>query len=255
MINFYCTKVRPLIKSIGRAIGVKPRRSWVVRRFPADFDDETKRIINIVNEYTMTSPERVHALIDAVRYVVKNDIEGDIVECGVWRGGSMMAAALTLRELGDESRNFYLYDTFEGMSSPAAADGHAVIRKFNNRKLSSDSSTWARSPIDEVRYNLTTTGYPAKKMHLIKGKVENTLPGQVPVGPIAILRLDTDWYESTRHELLHLYPKLVRNGVLIIDDYGSFPGAKKAVDEFFAQQRVSLLLNRIEGGARIAVKN
>lgn len=254
MINFYTTRVRPQIKRIGRAIGIKPSRSRRVKRFPPDFDEQTIRIFNAVNEYTMTSSERVQALINAVRYIVANNIGGDIVECGVWRGGSMMAAALTLREMGDESRDLYLYDTFEGMNAPVAQDGQAVIRKFNHRRLTADSSDWCRSPIDEVKVNLASTGYPAEKIHFIKGKVEDTLPGQAPAGGIAILRLDTDFYESTRQEMLHLYPELVRNGVIIIDDYGSYPGSRKAVDEYLAQHKSCLLLNRVDSAARIAIK-
>jgi hypothetical protein len=222
MINFYTTRVRPQIKRMGRAIGIKPSRSRRVKRFPPDFDEQTIRIFNAVNEYTMTSSERVQALINAVRYIVANNIGGDIVECGVWRGGSMMAAALTLREMGDESRDLYLYDTFEGMNAPVAQDGQAVIRKFNHRRLTADSSDWCRSPIE--------------------------------AGGIAILRLDTDFYESTRQEMLHLYPELVRNGVIIIDDYGSYPGSRKAVDEYLAQHKSCLLLNRVDSAARIAIK-
>jgi len=75
---------------------------------PEDFDEQMALIVDTVNEYTMTSPERIHALVDAVRYVVANNIEGDFVECGVWRGGSMMAVALTLKGLGDKRRNLYL---------------------------------------------------------------------------------------------------------------------------------------------------
>jgi O-methyltransferase len=254
---FYRTMVRPRLKQVAISLGLKRSRTDKAR-IPPDFDDQTRRLFLAVAEYTMTGPERVAALVNAVRYVVANGVEGDFVECGVWRGGSAMAAALVLKELGDERRHLYLYDTFEGMSAPTdadvAIDGKPAAPKFADRKLGEDSSDWCRSPLDDVRRNLDSTGYPAANLHFIKGKVEATLPDEMPRGAIAILRLDTDWYESTRHELTHLYPRLVRGGVLIIDDYGHWLGARKAVDEFLAETRQPLLLNRVDDTARIAVK-
>ncbi len=256
-MSVYRKNIRPRLKTLGRALGL--RRSRAARVLvPADFDDETKRVYGAVAEYTMTGPERIEALVNAVRYVVANGIEGDIVECGVWRGGSSMAAALTLEALGDRRRHLYLYDTFEGMSAPTAddvaIDGKSAAPKFADTQLGDDASDWCRSPLEEVQRNLARTAYPAANLHFVRGKVEDTLPAQMPRGAIAILRLDTDWYESTRHELEHLYPRLVRGGVLIVDDYGHWLGARKAVDEYLAAHRQPLLLNRVDYTARIAVK-
>lgn len=256
MRHFYRTRVRPMLKRLGRSLGRKSSRASIP--IPADFDAETRHIVEAVREYTMTGPERIEALVNAVRYVVRHDIEGDVVECGVWRGGSSMAVALTLAALGDDRRHVYLYDTFEGMSAPTAedvaVDGEAADRKFSQTRLSEDSSDWCRSTIDEVRHNLATTGFPSDRLHFVKGKVEDTLPAQSPRGPVSILRLDTDWYESTRHELEHLYPRLVRGGVLIIDDYGHWAGARKAVDEYVERHDLRLLLQRVDYTARAAVK-
>ena len=254
MINFYCTKVRPVIKRLGRAAGIKPNRSRRGKNPPPDFDEQTARIFRAVHEYTMTSPERIRALVDAVRYVVADNVAGAIVECGVWRGGSMMAVAIALRELGVDNRDLYLYDTFEGMSAPTEEDGDVANKKFAHRRLSADSSDWCRTTIEEVKKNLTGTGYPMERIHFIKGKVEDTLPEQAPAGPIAILRLDTDWYESTRQEMDHLYPMLEQSGVLILDDYGSWQGARKAVDEYLAEHDICLPLNRIDSSARMSIK-
>jgi hypothetical protein len=255
--NFFYTRVRPRIKELQSAIGIKRKRERAVN-LPADFDEHTTRIFNTVNPYTMTSPERVAALVEAVRYVVANDIPGDFVECGVWRGGSSMAAALALKELDDESRELWLYDTYEGMSAPTEEDvdiaGQTADRKFTQRRLTEDSSEWCRSPIDDVRQNLQSTGYPVDKMHFIKGKVEETIPGEIPAGPIAILRLDTDWYESTRHEMQHLYPRLVKDGVLILDDYGYWQGARKAVDEYFSAHGIRPLMGRVDTDGRMLLK-
>jgi hypothetical protein len=227
-------------------------------KLPPDFDELTTRICNTVNPYTMTSPERVAALVEAVRYVVANGIAGDFVECGVWRGGSSMAAAMAFKALGDESRELFLYDTYEGMSAPTAEDvdvgGQPAETKFSQRQLTEDSSEWCRSPIDDVRRNLESTGYPLDKVHFIKGKVQDTIPGEMPAGPVAILRLDTDWYESTRHELQHLYPLLVRSGVLILDDYGYWQGARKAVDEYFAAHGIRPMMGRVDFAGRVILK-
>jgi O-methyltransferase len=225
------------------------------RRFP-DVDAGVVAIFNKVKPFTMTSPERVIGLCDAVRYVTTNGIEGAIVECGVWRGGSSMAAALMLADLGAADRDLYLFDTFEGMSAPGELDRRARDAAPADQLLASsakDDKVWAYSPLDEVRKNLASTGYPIERVTFVQGKVEDTIPGHAP-DKIALLRLDTDWYESTRHELEHLFPRLVPGGVLIIDDYGAWEGARRAVDEYLAANRITLLLNRIDETGRVGVK-
>lgn len=206
--------------------------------------------------YTMTSVERVYALRQAVTYVSRHRIQGDIVECGVWRGGSMMAAALTLLSLGDTTRTLWLYDTFEGMSEPTDRDvnrGDRAARSRWERAKRDGHNAWNYASIDEVRRNLVATGYPEAQLRFVKGKVEDTLPGTLP-GPIAILRLDTDFYESTYQELTHLYPLLVSRGVLLLDDYGHWRGAREAVDRYLGEHNPAVLLDRIDYSGRIAVK-
>lgn len=220
-----------------------------------DISESDKHILQDVKAYTMTSPERVFAVLDAVRYVLKNDVGGSIVECGVWRGGTMMAVAHLLRMQNSFERDLYLFDTFEGMPLPADVDtdfrGRKAKSEFLVKKRSADSSDWCYAPLSEVQANLESVGYLKSKVHYVVGKVEDTVPTRAPE-TISILRLDTDWYESTKHELVHLYPRLVRGGVLIIDDYGHWQGARKAVDEYFAE--VPILLNRIDYSGRIAIK-
>ena len=240
------------LKSMTRAIGKKKNKT----RVPNDLDEFNANIYRQVSQFTMTSPERINALVDAVQYVCHKGIEGAFVECGVWKGGSAMAAALTFTELND-CREIYLYDTFEGMSAPTEIDvsiqGSAAADRFNELKINENSSTWCASPLDEVKRNFSGTGYPMDLAHFIKGKVENTIPEKMPQ-KISILRLDTDWYESTKHELEHLFPLLAKNGVLIIDDYGHWQGAKQAVDEYLSSQNIHLLLNRVDYTGRMAVK-
>jgi O-methyltransferase len=222
-----------------------------------DVPEADLAIYRAVEPYTMTSPERIYALIQAVQYLAENEIPGAMVECGVWKGGSMMAAALTLLRLGKRDRDLYLFDTFEGMPQPGARDvaydGRSAAIDFDRTRTSADSSDWCNAPMQAVREALQSTGYPESRIHLVKGKVEDTIPGAAPA-VIALLRLDTDWYESTRHELEHLFPRLSEGGVIIIDDYGHWQGARQATDEYLARTRVRLLLNRIDYTARIGVK-
>jgi O-methyltransferase len=224
--------------------------------FP-DVEPWVAEIIEKVRPFTMTSCERVSALAHAVRYVVRANVPGDIVECGVWRGGSMMTAAFTLQAEGDVSRTLHLFDTFEGMPPPSAVDRLAESGRAASAMLEEEapetSLVWARAHIEDVRANLASTGYPADRTRFIVGRVEETIPEEAPER-IAVLRLDTDWYESTKHELINLYPRLSIGGVLIVDDYGWWEGARKAVDEYLVDNRLMVLLQRIDDTGRIAVK-
>jgi len=234
---------------------LKPARRPKQRPLPPDVDDDARAVLETVLPFTMTSPERILALRDAVRHVCRHEIPGDIVECGVWRGGSMMAAALTLLECGAR-RRLHLFDTFAGMPPPAAVDRDFSGVLAAERLAAEDplaGHTWCHSPLADVRANLLSTGYPAERVRFVAGRVEETLPGEAPE-QIAILRLDTDWYESTRHELEHLYPRLAVGGVLIIDDYGHWQGARRAVDEYLAATGARLFLTRIDYTGRLAVK-
>jgi len=221
----------------------------------ADLSDADRDIVARVDPFTMTSLERRASLLGAVDHIVKHRIAGDVVECGVWRGGSMMLIALALMARGDTSRDLYLFDTFEGMSEPSEHDralsgesAQAQLERANR-----DHALWAVASLEDVQANIATTGYPSERIHFVKGKVEDTIPGTI-AERIALLRLDTDWYESTKHELNHLYPRLSRHGVLIIDDYGHWQGARQAVDEYFADSVEPVFLHRVDYTARLLVK-
>jgi hypothetical protein len=226
--------------------------------FPDDFTNQEKEIIQIVKPYTMTSYERLIALSRAIDYIEQNNLMGDIVECGVWRGGSMMLAALKLIELKNTSRNLYLFDTFEGMVEPSDVDKLALNEKnaktlLQQQEKGDGNNIWCISSLEEVQKNLQSTQYPQNNIYYIKGKVEETLPYE-GIKKIAVLRLDTDWYESTKHELETLFDKLEKGGVLIVDDYGHWTGAKKAVDEFIKKNKIKIFLNRIDYTGRIGIK-
>lgn len=249
--------VRKLLRACLKRAGYE-----VIRFDPElDYDDfdlraeaEELGIMQRVGPYTMTSRSRISALCRAVEFVVQHDIPGDIVECGVWKGGSMMAAALRLQQLGDQQRKIYLYDTFEGMTAPTVVDEDNRGRSATERmKAEGTGGFWFREPQEEVRRNLLSTGIDESRLVFIRGPVEQTIPAQIPE-QISILRLDTDWYESTKHELEHLYPKLSVGGTLILDDYGYWRGSRKAVDEYIEKHRLKLLLHRIDHSSRACVK-
>jgi hypothetical protein len=215
---------------------------------------EDRRIVERALPYTMTSVARLQAVVDATRFCVRRQVTGAFAECGVWRGGSVLAMILTLQELGVQDREIHLYDTFEGMTRPTEED----VSELDGSALDAwtkageqGQRAWPevfgddRFNEDDVRRTLLSTGYPAEHIRLVRGPVEETLPTHAPER-LALLRLDTDWYESTRHELLHLYPRLVDGGVLIIDDYGHWQGARQAPP---------LLLSRTDYTGRIAVKH
>jgi O-methyltransferase len=221
----------------------------------ADLSAADRQIIQRVSPFTMTSLERRASLLGAVDHIVKHRIEGDIVECGVWRGGSMMAVALALMARGDTSRHLYLYDTFEGMSEPTPHDKalSGELAQEQLERTDREHPLWAVAGLEDVKANLASTGYPAERIHYVQGKVEDTIPATLPQR-IALLRLDTDWYESTRHELQHLYPLLAQHGPLIIDDYGHWQGARQAVDEYFANAAEPVFLHRVDYTARLHIK-
>jgi hypothetical protein len=256
--------LRKPIKTLFRAVGLDVRhlRDQVGPKDGAiaemtDFDAETLRRIS---SCTMTSHERQWAVISAARYISRRKIPGAFVECGVWRGGSSMAAALTFMHEKDTARDLWLFDTYTGLPRPTEHDvdnfsNQNALSEWLERKSGDDSSHWCEAGIEEVRANMSSTGYPQDKIRFIAGKVEETLalPENMPK-EIAFLRLDTDFYESTKVELELLFPRLAQGGVMIIDDYGYWRGARQAVDEYFAATSQTYLLNRIDHTGRILIK-
>lgn len=221
-----------------------------------DMDSSFKDVLEFVKPYTMTSIERLYGLYKCVEYIVKNKIPGDMMEHGVWRGGSMMMVAKTLMLLGDTSRDLYLFDTYEGHPKPDAEKdvdmwGNVAYNEWVNFRKTDETSDWALVTIDEVRANMLSTGYPADKIKLVKGMVEKTAPVNIP-DKLALLRLDTDWYESSRVGLATFWPILTQHGVLIIDDYGHYRGQREAVDEYFKDN--FQLMHRVDYSCRTIQK-
>lgn len=225
----------------------------------SDVEDEFVEILIKCKPYTMTSWERMYALYQSVIYIIENNIQGSFVECGVWRGGSARLIIETLNKLGIADRDFYLYDTFEGFDKSDISDVDIIFEseKTAIQELEELEFTrptlWIDGELEKVRFNLTKTNYPSSKINYIKGKVEETIPTEIPTN-IALLRLDTDIYSSTNHEMKYLYPLLESKGILIIDDYGYSLGAKKAVDDYFLENGIYPFLNKIDYTGRILVK-
>ncbi|OEU50543.1 MAG: macrocin O-methyltransferase [Desulfuromonadales bacterium C00003096] len=251
--------IKQAIRSVIRKFGYDVvRYKMNGQDIPTDFERRHIEIIEKVSPYTITSHERIHALIESTRFILQNDIKGDFVECGVYKGGSTMAIALTLLAEGEKDRELYLFDTFEGMPAPGEKDidlwGKPAFEVFSQKKLSDVSSTWANASLESVKEAMTLTGFPMEKIHFVKGLVEDTIPKNAPES-IALLRLDTDWYQSTKHELTHLYPLVSPNGIIIVDDYGHYKGAREAVDSYFLENKIALFLHRIDYTGRLIVNN
>ena len=214
---------------------------------------EEYEIILLGMQYSMASWERLYANINSIKYLVNSQIEGAIVECGVWRGGSMLTMLETLKQYSVINRDIYLYDTFTGMSTPSKEDGIFAHEKFKELQTGEDKSNWCCADLNDVKSTINLSEYPNEKLHYVKGKIEDTVPGTIP-DEISLLRLDMDWYSPTIHALTYLYPKVQSGGVIILDDYGHWDGCKQAVDRFVEENDVNLLLNRIDYTGRIAIK-
>lgn len=226
---------------------------------PPEASEQDREIVQKCKAFTMTSDARLWATISASKYVATNGIEGAFVECGVWRSGSSMAMALTLLDLNVKDRSFYLYDTFTGMTEPSEddIDLHSVRAReiLDNTPKEEGNSFWCIASLDDVKANMASTSYPEKLINYIQGDIVETLKihQNIP-DKIALLRLDTDWYQSTKVELEVLYPRLVKGGICIIDDYGHWQGARKAVTEYFENQGLYPLLQVTDYTGRLLVK-
>lgn len=168
----------------------------------------------------------------------------------------MMAAATSLMDFGSTDRDFYMYDTFTQMPEPGEEDFHVSGFAWKDRfddPAGEKNPTYRYLPFDEVKAAVRGTGYPPERLHFVQGLIEETIPEHAP-DQIALCRLDTDWYSSTAHEMQHLFPRLVAGGVLIVDDYGEFMGAKRAVDEYLAAHVPPVFMHRVDMSCRVIVK-
>ena len=210
-------------------------KSRPLRKYPVEALPEDIRNIKKSMKYGAMSGLRMYSLIKAARYVHENGIPGDVVICGVGLGGSALLLARAFRNLGEPARPIWLYDTYAG-SKRHADDDYFASQEYVKMIL----AKWCPT-------------YSPDAFNFVEGMVEDTIPGRMPAA-ISILHLDTDWHESTKHELTHLYPRLVRGGVVLIDDYGAWDGARIATEEYFAETGQPILLNVVDHTGRIGVK-
>ena len=228
--------------------------------FPVEFDEMDKSVCQYVldNRLSMVGSERLFSTLMACRYVAEANIEGDFVECGVWRGGNSIIAADVFRRLAN-TKSSYLFDTFAGMTRPSANDfrnnGGTLAQRKYQREQRETHNNWCYSSLEDVMNNFRIRGLLTDQVKFIKGDVLNTLTIEKNLPEkIAVLRLDTDWYESTIMELEALWPRLERGGILIVDDYGHWNGVRKAVDEFF-QESKRPFLQYVDYAGRVAIKD
>ena len=227
---------------------------------PIELNIEENRIVNYVrsNNLSMCSTNNLYTTAIAAKYIAQNNIVGDFVECGVFRGGNAIIAAKIFKMYKSENK-VYLFDTFTGMSEPGKYDVKTSTKSPAQNKYSASKkegyNNWAYASIEEVKENFKKLNLFDSNVIFIKGKVEDTLvqANQLP-NAISFLRLDTDWYESTKIELDILYEKLIPGGILVIDDYANWNGVRKAVDEFFKELVPPIFFTLIDKGARIGVK-
>jgi O-methyltransferase len=208
-----------------------------------ELGSEGEELLGAARGLSMTAAVAQWELIQAIRYIEGNRVAGDIVECGVWRGGNLIIAGLLRRRMGFD-RQIWAFDTFAGMTAPSSADFKPAEALDVEGKFASldrdDHNEWCLASEDEVLRNFEDR-VGDRNLRTVKGPVEETLTRSENLPErIAILRLDTDFYESTKAEMEILYPRLSPGGVLIVDDYGEWAGARKAVDEYFAGQPVWL---------------
>jgi hypothetical protein len=226
---------------------------------PLNYDDEepAREAIALVEHHTMLSYQRLVTLWQQVRYLDRAGVQGALIECGTWKGGAAALMALAHLRSGAPHRHVHLFDSFEGLPEPDRAhDGEMAVRYAGER-----ASGVLRSigkcvgTLEDNRHAVgSIAGYPSVLTHFHVGWFQDTL--RIPpagVGDIALLRIDGDWYESTKMCLDALFPKVVSGGVVVIDDYGKWSGCRKAVDEFLAGLPRPLLLNHIDAAGRYLI--
>jgi hypothetical protein len=250
-----------ILRRIAAAIAKPNRPAPPEFIFPVELDEEDRRIVQFVidHELSMTTPVRLCTTAMACRYVASAGIEGDFVECGVWRGGHGIIAAEILGRRAHPA-TVYLFDTFAGMTEPTERDaqrrtGQLAQVEYERYRRDDGRNDWCYASLEEVRENFARAGTLRQdKVRFIKGDVVQTLSREENLPQkISVLRLDTDWYESTKKELEVLWPRVTPGGVLILDDYGYWEGARKAVDEYFESRRRPFL-QYLDNDSRVGVK-
>jgi len=250
-------KLNEIVYKVTKTASLRNTSNPLLNKLNASVPELTpdeKMIIDYVidNKLTMTSMERLFATLMSCKYVLENDIDGDFVECGVWRGGNSIIATWIFK-LYNSNRKVYLYDTFQGMTLPTDLDIELGGKQRTASEIYVPDNKWCYASIDDVKDNFSKADLLSKNVEFVQGDVLQTLDKIIPE-KISVLRLDTDWYESTKKEMETLYGKISNNGVLMIDDYGHWAGSQKAVDEYFEKNKNRPFLYCIDYTGRLAIK-
>ena len=206
--------------------------------------------------YTMTTPVRCRRLWDSCKQVLEQNVPGSFVECGVWKGGSSAIMALAIKNSG-QNRHLHLFDSFEGLPEPTELDGEqAAIYSGGRNQGKLATVNKCQAGLDEVRHLiLDKIKVPEKLAHFHVGWFQNTVPIDADkLGSIALLRLDGDWYDSTKVCLEHLYPLLSSGGILVLDDYNCWEGCRKATDEYREKNKINCEIHQVDSEAVFWVK-
>ena len=192
------------------------------------------RLIRMVLPYSSLLPPRLAALHRLSREIDKRSVPGDVVECGVYNGGSaaVMASVCTRSPL---NRRIWLFDSFEGLPRPTRNDGDGA----------QDYTSWCHGDVAKVKTILQEFSIPESRLSIVKGWFQDTFPA-VQIPAIALLHIDADWYESVKLCLEKFYDSVQPGGFIVIDDYGHWEGARKATDEFLRARAPEVKLTRVD---------
>ena len=234
------------------------RNSWYKKNenYLAEIEEDDLNFIKEIDKFSMCKPPEHWAIVQSINHIKNNNIDGDLVECGVWEGGNIILFGYLLRKLNLDKK-IYAYDTYSGMVEPSIHDATFKDSNLKNSKnIYKSKDGWAKCDLKKVKTNISKFIDNHDKDYIfIEGDVRETLDDQNNLpDKISLLRLDTDFYESTSKELEVLFPRLQKNGVLIIDDYGHWKGQKKAVDEYFNLKEDFYWLHRIDYKSRLLIK-
>lgn len=266
--------IRPLINATG--FDLVRYRSPIEANLKIDehlgyeLETEASACIQIVKNNTMLSKRKLVTLYQQVVYCEKNNVQGDFVECGVWKGGAVGLMALAnLNTAAHRKRHLHLFDAFQEICEPDVDfDGERAVREVmemtgrighDQGRLQSLTGVYDKlggpGTLDENKNLLENIiSYPTEFIHYHKGWFQNTIPtDHQDIEKIAILRLDGDWYASTKVCLDYLFDKVVKGGVVIVDDYGTYDGCKRAVDEFLAARSLTFFFHSIDSDARYII--
>ena len=235
-----------------------------------EFEKEANEAIKVVRKNTMLPYVNLITLYEQIFFCEKNRIKGDFVECGVWKGGAVGLMAIANLKHGFSRRHLHLFDSFEGICAPNEdLDGERAIKEVKQNLGIKALTKGELIPLKGFYDQFGGPGninecqnlidkiikYPSDFVHYYKGWFQDTLPIKSnDIEKIAILRLDGDWYESTKVCLEYLFDKVVSGGFIIIDDYGLYKGCKKAVDEYLEKNRMRYYLNYSSWACRYIIK-